>query len=169
MKKAILAIAGVALCLAACGGKEAPAEEELDPSKEVSADKGGDVDPNLEKDVESLPGLDEIAGDEEDPELERATSVGDAGKGERTLTLELTAAQREDLERQREKNRASGRRDVTVKFTPEQMEAVREVCPECREKAITWNTDRVGVRVKLRFDAAGHIVKPPEPFPYVSR
>ena len=169
MRTSTVAFFALALCLVACGRKEAPAKEELDPSKEVTADKGGDVDPNLQKDVESLPWLDEVAGEGEGPELEGATSVGDAGKGERTLTLELTAAQREELERQREKNRAGGRRDVTVVFTPEQLEAIREVCPECREKAITWHTDRVGVRVKLRFDEAGRIVKPPEPFPYVSR
>lgn len=169
MKGAIPYLFAAALCLAACGQKEAPAEEKLDPAKEVSADKQGDVDPNLQKDIESLPWLDEVAGDEEGPELEGATSVGDSGKGERTLLVELTAQQREDLKREREENRASGRRDVTVKFTPEQLEAIREVCPECREKAITWNTDRVGVRVKLRFDDAGRIVKPPEPFPYVSR
>jgi hypothetical protein len=169
MRTSTVAFFILALCIAACGRKEAPAKEELDPSKEVTADKSGRVDPNLQKDIESLPGLDEVAGDDEGPELEGATSIADAGKGERTLTLELTAAQREDLERQREENRASGRRDVTVKFTPGQLEAIREVCPECRERAITWHTDRVGVRVKLRFDDAGRIVKPPEPFPYVSR
>ena len=169
MKSAFPYLFAAALCLAACGHKEAPAEEDLDPAKKVTADKSGDVDPNLQKDIESLPWLDEVAGDEEGPALEGATSVGDPGKGERTLLLELTAEQREDLERQRQKNRASGRRDVTVKFAPEQLEAIREVCPKCREEAITWNTDRVGVRVKLRFDDAGRIVKPPEPFPYVSR
>jgi len=152
-----------------CGRKEAPAEEGLDPGKEVSADKEGTVDPNLEKDIESLPWLDEVAGDEEGPGLEGSTSVGDSGKYYKTLTLELTADQREDLVRQREENRASGLRNVTVKFTPDQIKAIREVCPECREKAITWHTDRVGVRVKLYFDDAGRIVKPPEPFPYVSR
>jgi hypothetical protein len=159
----------LALGLAACGRKEAPAEEGPTPGTEVSADKSGRVDPSLEKDIDSLPWLDEVRGEGEGPGLEGATSVGDAPAGERTLTLELTAPQREDLERQREENRGRGGRDVTVRFTPEQLEAIREVCPECREKAITWHTDRVGVRVKLRFDEAGRIVKPPEPVPYVSR
>ncbi len=168
MKTALTAFA-VAFFLAACGQKEAPAEEGRDPAKEVKADKSDRVDPNLQKDLESLPGLDEVAGDEEGPELESATSVGDAAKGERTLTIELTAAQREELERQRQLNRGSGRREVTVAFTPEQLEAIRRVCPQCKEKSITWHTDRVGVRVKLYFDEAGRIVKPLEPFPYVSR
>jgi hypothetical protein len=111
--------------------------------------------------------LDEVAGEGEGDAgtaLDDATSV--AGK---MVVVELTAEQREELERRRQQNRSSGRRDVTVKFTPEQLEAIRRVCPACRETSITWHTDRVGVRVKLCFDEAGRIMKPLEPVPYVSR
>ena len=165
--KAALSAFAVALCLVACGPKEAPPEEELDPSKEVTAGKDGGVDADLRKDVDSLPGPDEVS----------PGGAGDAGTAPdnapavsgKMVVVELTAEQREDLERQRRANRASGRRDVTVKFTAEQLEAIRKVCPECRETSITWHTDRVGVRVKLCFDDAGRILKPPDPFPYVSR
>jgi hypothetical protein len=152
-----------ALCLAACGHKEAPAEE-LEPGGKVTPDKTSTVDPNLQKVLDSIPGLDEVAGEEKGSELEDATSVG----GKR-LVVELTTEQREELERQREKNRGSGVADVTVVFTPEQLDAIRRVCPRCEEKSITWHTDRVGVRLTLYFDEAGRIVKPLEPVPYVSR
>jgi hypothetical protein len=157
------------LCLCACGRKEAPADEGPDPSKKVGPDKSGRVDPAVQEDLDEITWLDEVAGEEEGSELKGSTSVDDAGKSERTLTLELTADQREDLERQRRANRGSGRGDVTVTFTPQQLEDIREVCPKCREKAITWHTDRVGVRVKLHFDDEGRILRPPDPFPYVSR
>ncbi len=157
------------LCLCACGRKEAPADEGPDPSTKVTPDKSGRAAPGVQEDLDEITWPDEVAGEEEGSELKGATRVGEAGKGERTLTLELTADQREDLERQRRANRGSGRPDVTVTFTPEQLEAIREVCPKCREKAITWHTDRVGVRVKLHFDDQGRILKPPDPFPYVSR
>ncbi len=97
------------------------------------------------------------------------SSLDDQGTGRKWLLLELTAEQREELERQRQRNRDSERPEVTVAFTPEQLEAIRRVCPACEETSITWHTDRVGVRVKLYFDEAGRIVRPPEPFPYVSR
>jgi predicted small lipoprotein YifL len=167
MKKAILAIAGVALCLAACGHKEAPAEKELDPAKKVAPDKSGHADPGVQEDLDTITWLDDVtAGDEGDAgtALDNATSVG----GKR-LVVELTTEQREELERQREKNRGSGVADVTVVFTPEQLDAIRRVCPRCEEKSITWHTDRVGVRLTLYFDEAGRIVKPLEPVPYVSR
>ena len=102
-------------------------------------------------------------------EAEVKSSLDDQGTGRKWLLLELTAEQREELERQRQRNRGSGRPEVTVAFTPEQLETIRRVCPQCDEKSITWHTDRVGVRVKLYFDEAGRIVKPLEPFPYVSR
>jgi len=170
VKTALTSTAVVLIILTCgCGRKEAPADESPDSAKGVKPDMSGEVDPNMKKDVESLPGLDEVAGDEERREPEGSIAGGYSGRFYKTLTLELTAGQREDLTRQREENRASGRRDVTLKFTPGQLEAIREVCPECRDKAITWHTDRVGVRVKLYFDDAGQIVKPPDPFPYVSR
>jgi hypothetical protein len=162
-----LTIFVAALCLVACGPKEAPAEQELDPAKKVAPDKSGHVDPNQQKDLDSIPWLDDVAGEGAggaETALEDAASISG-----RRLVVELTAEQREELERQRQKNRGSGRRDVTVKFTPQQLEAIRRVSPECRETAITWHTDRVGVRVTLYFDEAGRIVKPPEPVPYVSR
>lgn len=102
-------------------------------------------------------------------EAEVKSSLDGQGTGRKWLLVELTAEQREELERQRQRNRKSGQREVTVTFTPEQLEAIRRVCPQCDEKSITWHTDRVGVRVKLYFDEAGRIVKPLEPFPYVSR
>jgi hypothetical protein len=165
--KAALSAFAVALCLVACGGKEAPAKEELDPSKEVTAGNSGDVDPGARKELDESAWLDEVGGEETggaENALESATSVGG-----RRLVVELTAAQREELERQREKNRGSGVADVTVVFTPEQLEAIRRVCPRCEEKSITWHTDRVGVRLTLYFDEAGRITRPPDPFPYVSR
>jgi hypothetical protein len=102
-------------------------------------------------------------------EAEVKSSLDDQGTGRKWLLLELTTEQREELERQRQRNRGSGRPDVTVAFTPEQLEAIRRVCPACEETSITRHTDRVGVRVKLYFDEAGRILRPPEPFPYVSR
>lgn len=156
-----------ALCLAACGPKEAPAEKELDPAKEVASDKSGHADPGVQEDLDTITWLNEVAGEgasDAGTALDDATSISG-----RRLVVELTTEQREELERQRQLNRGSGRRDVTVKFTPQQLEAIRRVCPACRETSITWHTDRVGVRVTLCFDEAGRIVKPLEPVPYVSR
>lgn len=110
---------------------------------------------------------------EKDPDAGKKVSADKADNAAsvagKMVVVELTAEQREDLERQRRENRSRGATDVTVTFTPEQLEAIHRVCPECKETSITWHTDRVGVRVKLYFDGAGRIRKPLDPVPYVSR
>jgi hypothetical protein len=140
MKGPTVALLISALSLAACGG---------------AADKGGG-ETTTPKDEAGPP----AAGAE--PEI--ITSLDDGDAEHRWVVFDFTADQKEDYDRQLEENRRTGGYEVTIEFTPAQLEAIRRVCPECEETFITWDADCIfGSRVGLRFDDAGKIIEPEPP------
>jgi hypothetical protein len=148
VKTAIAVAAVLVLSLTvACSGKKAPADGGLDPAKKVTPEKSSEVDPNVEKDIESLPLLDEFG--EEGSDLK--------------ITLVLTREQVKDVERQREENAAAGTDEVTLEFTPEQIDAITRLCPTCKATSVTAPANRfAGRTVLLYLDGAGGITAAPK-------
>lgn len=139
MKGSIVPLLVSALCLAACGRAADKPENER----------------AAETDAARPPGPAE-------PEI--VTSLDDGDAEHRWVVFDLTAGQKEDYDRQLEENRRTGSYEVTIEFTPAQLEAVRRVCPECEETSITWDADCIfDGRVGLTFDDAGKIVEPEPP------
>lgn len=140
MKALTRALLISALSLAACGG---------------AANKGRG---------ETAAAADEAAQPAAGAEPEIITSLDDGDAGHRWVVFDLTADQQEDYDRQLEENRRTGGYEVTITFTPAQLEAIRRVCPECEETSITWDADCIfGNRVGLAFDDAGRIIEPEPP------
>lgn len=140
MKGSIVALLVSALCLAACGR---------------AADKGR---------AEAAAPTDEAAQPAAGAEPEIITSLDDGDAEHRWVVFDLTADQQEEYDRQLEENRRTGGYEVTIKFTPAQLEAIRRVCPACEETSITWDADCIfDSRVGLTFDDAGRIIEPEPP------
>ncbi len=140
MKAAIALTFTAALCLAGCGGA-------ADKAKGEKAAGNGDA---------------ALAEGQAKPEV--ITSLDDGDAEHRWVVFDLTANQQREYDGQLEENRRTGGREVTITFTPAQLEAIRRVCPECEETSITWDADCIFAdSAGLRFDDDGKIIEPEPP------
>jgi len=140
MKALTVAVFILALCLTACGGAADRAEGGKAAAPAVAGQPAAGAEPEI------------------------ITSLDDGDAERRWLVFDLTADQKEDYDRQLEENRRTGGYEVTINFTPAQLEAVRRVCPECEETSITWDAGCIfSGRVGLTFDDAGKIIEPEPP------
>ncbi|MGD8718030.1 MAG: hypothetical protein PVH29_04325 [Candidatus Zixiibacteriota bacterium] len=136
MKTAIAVASAFILCLTvACGAKKTNGEKGPEPAGETAPGETA-----------------EDAG-------ESAANTG----SELNITLVLTREQVKDVERRREENAAAGTDEVTLEFTPEQIDAITRLCPACKATSVTAPADRfAGRTVLLYLDDAGGITAAPK-------